>query len=210
MTDRVAAGTHSDETPDEWVILVSEAGASIGSARKRDVHHTATPLHLAFSCYVFDPDRRLLVTQRALTKHTFPGVWTNTVCGHPAPGEPIEDAVIRRVRQELGIQVGELRLILPDFRYRAVMDNGVTENELCPVFLAVATDQPHVDPAEVAAAEWTGWSAFASDVLDGRRTVSTWCHDQVRLLVTLGPDPLSWPRRSATDLPDAAVTLGTD
>ena len=78
------------------------------------MHHASTPLHLAFSCYVLDESGRLLVTRRALSKATFPGVWTNTCCGHPAPGEAIEDAVVRRVGQELGITLHDLRLVLPD------------------------------------------------------------------------------------------------
>ena len=120
----------------EQVVLLDEDGHDIGAAPKAEVHHADTPLHLAFSCYVFDEAGRFLVTQRARHKPTFGGVWTNSACGHPAPGEPIEDAVRRRVEQEIGVTLDDLWLVLPRFRYRAVMDNGVTENEMCPVFVA--------------------------------------------------------------------------
>ena len=77
----------------EEVVLLDESGAAAGTAPKADVHHQDTPLHLAFSCYVMDPEGRLLVTTRATTKPSFPGVVTNTVCGHPLPGEDLAQAV---------------------------------------------------------------------------------------------------------------------
>ena len=119
-------------------MLLDEDGNAVGVADKHAVHHAETPLHLAFSCYVLDEAGRLLVTRRALAKATFPGVWTNSCCGHPAPGEDLEEAVVRRVGQELGLSLRDLRLVLPRFRYRAEMDNGVIENEMCPVFVAAS------------------------------------------------------------------------
>jgi isopentenyl-diphosphate delta-isomerase len=167
---------------------------------KSEVHHHDTPLHLAFSCYVFDADGRVLVTRRALHKATFPGVWTNSCCGHPAPGEEIRDAVRRRVGEELGLALVDLRLLLPRFRYRAVMD-GVTENEMCPVFVARTTDPVRADPEEVDEVAWEPWAAFRASVLDGTRPVSSWCRDQVR---ELPADPLGAAEAAYDGLPHAA------
>ncbi|HET6939682.1 MAG TPA: isopentenyl-diphosphate Delta-isomerase [Nocardioides sp.] len=185
----------------EQVVLLDEDGNAIGVAAKAGVHGTDTPLHLAFSCYVFDTAGRLLVTQRALAKPTFGGVWTNTCCGHPSPGEPIDQAVRRRTEQELGIHLDRLTLVLPGFRYRAVGDNGTVENEMCPVFTATSTGEPHPDPAEVEAWEWVEWPRFRDDVLSGRRQVSQWCLEQV---AALPEDPLTAPPADPSELPPAA------
>lgn len=188
----------------EQVILVNEQGAATGVALKSQVHGTDTPLHLAFSCYVFDEEGRLLVTQRALTKVTWPGVWTNSCCGHPKPGESLTRSVRRRLDEELGLQVSRLDIVLPRFRYRAVMDDGIVENEICPVYRAVATDQPRLAPEEVADATWEPWADFSTGVIAGTRDISPWCREQVPALVALGPDPLAWPASHADELPPAA------
>jgi isopentenyl-diphosphate Delta-isomerase len=140
--------------PPEQVVLLDDAGKVIGAADKATVHTTQTPLHLAFSCHVFDGEGRLLVTRRALTKATWAGVWTNSFCGHPAPGETVEDAIARRASAELGITVRDLKLVLPDFRYRAVDASGIVENEICPVYRAVSIDAVQANPHEVSEWEW--------------------------------------------------------
>jgi len=168
----------------EQVVLLDEEGRPIGVAPKREVHHRDTPLHLAFSCYVADPAGRLLVTRRALGKRTWPGAWTNSCCGHPAPGEPVAEAVVRRTEQELGIELSDVRLVLPNFRYRAVMEDGTVENEICPVYVAICRQPDSIspDPDEVADHRWEDWPTFRRAVLDGKRTVSPWCREQVQEL----------------------------
>ena len=169
----------------EQVVLLDPEGRPCGVADKATVHGRTTPYHLAFSCYVFDEAGRFLVTQRAHTKVTWPGIWTNSCCGHPGPAEDPRDAVLRRLRQELGIGVDRLLLALPDFSYRASF-RGVEEYELCPVFLARTSAEPNPDPDEVAAAAWWQWSDFVTAALAPDSGISPWAQEQVRQLDSSG------------------------
>ncbi|HEX4722632.1 MAG TPA: isopentenyl-diphosphate Delta-isomerase [Pseudonocardiaceae bacterium] len=188
----------------EHVILLDGTGNAIGTADKATVHHADTPLHLAFSCYLFDRRGRLLLSRRALAKKTWPGVWTNSCCGHPAPGEDMADAIHRRLRDELGVTATELSLVLPRFRYRAVMADGVVENEMCPVFLARTDDEPAPNPDEVADTRWTPWDELVDQVGTGAQPISPWARLQLRELAGLGADPAGWPTADREDLPAAA------
>lgn len=145
---------------DEQVVLVDPEGTPIGTMDKSRVHTADTPLHLAFSCYAFDSEGRMLLTRRALGKRTWPGVWTNTCCGHPAPGEHLEDAIRRRLRFELGVEIESLRVVLPGFRYRAIAPDGIVENEVCPVFFAQLRSEPRAAPDEVMEWRWTSVADF--------------------------------------------------
>ena len=184
----------------ESVVLLDDDGHAVGTMDKRAVHHRETPLHLAFSCYVFDDAGRVLVSRRALHKATFPGEWTNSCCGHPAPGEAMEDAVRRRVLQELGITLDDLRLLLPEFRYRASTADGIVENEMCPVYVATTRATVRADPVEVADVSWESWPEFRAEVLAGSRPISSWCREQVAMLPA---DPLTAPARPDAELPAA-------
>jgi isopentenyl-diphosphate delta-isomerase len=177
-------------TGPEQVVLLDEDLRPCGAAPKSEVHHENTPLHLAFSVYVFDADGRLLVTRRAIGKQTFAGVWTNTCCGHPGPGEDLADAVRRRLATELGLAVDHLELALPDFRYEAVAADGVRENEFCPVFTARAAADPAPEPSEVAEWRWVDWAAFCAVAQTAPWAVSPWAAEQApRLRAVLGDDP---------------------
>ncbi|WP_354563009.1 MULTISPECIES: isopentenyl-diphosphate Delta-isomerase [unclassified Rhodococcus (in: high G+C Gram-positive bacteria)] len=185
----------------EEVVLLDDAGRKLGTQAKSTVHTTTTPLHLAFSCYVFNGKDEVLVTERAHHKSTWPGVTTNSCCGHPGPGENLGDAVLRRLSQELGIEAGGVRLLLPDFRYRAVMANGIVENELCPVFGVVYDGPaPKPNPEEVSRADWVPWQQFSRFVAEGG-AVSPWCREQMERLHALGESPARWPAGDPNSLP---------
>jgi len=168
----------------EQVVLLAPDGSPTGTAAKSDVHTHDTPLHLAFSCYLFDPDGLLLLTRRALTKPTWPGVWTNSFCGHPAPGEVLSAALHRRVHQELGVNLHDLRLALPDFRYRAVDAGGIVENEICPVYTArIEGGSLLPDPDEVAEWAWVQPEQLAESVARTPFAFSPWLALQLPLLL---------------------------
>lgn len=160
----------------ETVVLLDEQGQPCGEMAKSDVHHRRTPLHLAFSCWIVGAGDRVLLTQRSAAKLTWPLAWTNAVCGHPAPGEEPAAAVRRRATAELGLTLVDLELVLPDFRYTAVMSNGITENEVCPVFRARVPpgSEPRPDPAEVDDWRWTTMPALRRSVRDDPRSFSPW------------------------------------
>lgn len=166
----------------EEVVLVDDAGHPIGTANKVSVHTHDTPLHLAFSCHVYRADGSVLVTRRALTKLTWPGVWTNSFCGHPGPEESLEDAIIRRAQHELGITVDRLEVVLPDFRYRAVDASGIVENEVCPVYRAYTSDEVMANPDEVAEFAWVDPAALHDAAIAAPYAFSPWLGWQLEQL----------------------------
>ena len=173
---------HPDDAP---VVLLDEDRCPIGQLPKSQVHHATTPLHLAFSCYVFDGTGRLLMTRRATSKRTWPGVWTNTCCGHPLPDESSAQAAARRLREELGVQMVRSEIALPDFRYRAVASDGVVENEICPVLVASVQGSPQPHPAEVLEYRWAPWPDVVALATVAPWAISPWAVLQIPLLAAL-------------------------
>jgi isopentenyl-diphosphate delta-isomerase len=162
----------------ELVVLLDEHRQQTGTAQKSAVHDAQTPLHLGFSCYVFDADGRVLLTRRSLTKRTWPGVWTNSFCGHPAPGEPLPHAVRRHATTELGLDIEEPICALPNFRYCATDADGTAENEICPVYCVRAAGPIDPNPDEVAEWVWMTWDQLvAAAALP--RLISSWVAAQI-------------------------------
>ncbi len=170
----------------ELVVLVDDLGQPLGSHDKSTVHTEETPLHLAFSCHVFDDSGRLLVTRRALDKKTWPGVWTNSFCGHPGPGEDSVDALHRRAERELGMTVTDVRIAIPEFRYRAVDASGVVENEICPVYIARASSDPRPAPDEVVEFYWADTLELLAAVTATPWAFSPWLTLQLPELAARG------------------------
>jgi isopentenyl-diphosphate delta-isomerase len=160
----------------DQVVLLNSEHEPIGEVPRSEVHGRRTPLHLAFSVYVFNFRGEVLLTRRALSKRTWPGVWTNTCCGHPRPGESLP-AAIRRV--------------LPDFAYRATDASGIEENEVCPVFAARALhpSAPLLpNPDEVLDWKWVRWTDITEAARRTPFVLSPW---SVLQMAQLGGQPWS-------------------
>lgn len=179
-------------TPSDRIVLLDESGAAIGTANKERAHTDATPLHLAFSCHVSNSAGQLLVTRRALSKRSWPGVWTNAFCGHPQPNELLTDALIRHAKTELGLSLDLVKnhvvLELPDFRYRAVDPSGIVENEVCPVYRAVTDEPPSPDPNEVVEIAWVHPQDLARSLALAPWAFSPWLVLQAESMPLLGGD----------------------
>lgn len=171
---------------EERVVLLDRHNQPAGTAPKATVHDRNTPLHLAFSCYLFNAEGELLLTRRALTKVAWPGVWTNSACGHPLPGETPADAVKRRCRYELGVDIQDVELRLPEFSYRAQDASGIVENEFCPVFSARCVSQPELRPSEVMDCRWVRPADLIKAVTATPWAFSPWMVAQLRELEAEG------------------------
>lgn len=135
----------------EQVILVDEADNQIGVEEKLKAHRDGK-LHRAFSIFVFNSEGKLLLQQRALSKYHCGGLWANTCCSHPRPGEGTEIAAHRRLREEMGFDCPLKELF--SFTYKAKFDNGLTEHEFDHVLIGKFDGTPKANPEEVESWKW--------------------------------------------------------
>lgn len=167
---------------EELIVLLDDNFQAIGTAPKLASHHAHTPLHRAFSCYVFNDEGKLLVTQRALPKKVWPGVWTNSLCGHPGPGETDQTAIERRAREELGMAITDLGIALSKYIYKTPPFAGVVEYEFCPVYVARLAHGPQPNPEEVEDYAWVSWPDYRSALSAQSDKYSYWAKDQLKRL----------------------------
>lgn len=133
----------------EEVILVDQFDNKIGTMEKMQAHKEGL-LHRAFSIFIFNSKNELLLHKRAAHKYHSAGLWTNTCCSHPRPGESVADAAKRRIKEEMGFEC-EVKPLY-DFIYYQPLENGLAEHELDHVLIGTYNDEPNVNADEVA--EW--------------------------------------------------------
>jgi len=156
---------------EEFVILVDENDNELGSMEKIEAHEKAV-LHRAFSIFIFNDKGQMMLQQRALSKYHSPGLWTNTCCSHPRPGETLEEATQRRIVEEMGFSC-EMDEVL-SFIYKAPFDHGLTEHELDHVFIGKYKDDPVINPDEVEAWKWVELSDLLRDVEENPDKYTVW------------------------------------
>src|SRR5262245_7139036 len=134
-------------SPDEQLILVDETNRAVGAAEKHAAHRAGL-LHCAFSIFVVDECGRILLQQRSTGKYHSGGLWANSCCGHPRPGERTITAARRRLKEELGV-ISPLSFGFLS-RYQADLDRGMSENEFVYLYFGMLQSPIEPDPAEVA------------------------------------------------------------
>lgn len=155
----------------DWVVLVDEQDHPTGIMEKMEAHEKGL-LHRAFSVLLFNDQQEWLLQQRALDKYHCGGLWTNTCCSHPGPGEAAIDAAQRRLKEEMGIECA----LQPAFQliYKAAFDNGLTEYEYDHVFVGRFSQAPQINPNEVAAWKYLSLSALRQDLLEAPDRYTPW------------------------------------
>ncbi len=157
---------------DEALILVDESDREIGSLPKAECHEGDGVLHRAFSLFIFDLDGRLLLQQRSADKLLWPLYWSNSCCSHPRMGEAIDEAVHRRLDQELRM-TSELHYLYK-FQYQAHYEDLGSENELCWVYAGVSEDRARPNPTEVADHRWVTPAELDHEMMSRPETLTPW------------------------------------
>jgi len=155
----------------EHVILVDEEDSEIGTMEKMEAHRNGR-LHRAFSVLLFNSKGEILLQKRSSEKYHSAGLWTNTCCSHPKPGERMEEAVRRRLKEEMGIDVQ------PDyvykFLYRVKLNSDLTEHELDYVYVGQFNEKPVVNVHEVEDWKYAHPALIKKDMLQNSQSYTYW------------------------------------
>lgn len=145
----------------EYVILVDENDNPLGLMEKMEAHQKGL-LHRAFSVFVFNRKREMLLQRRAFSKYHSGGLWTNACCSHPRDGETVEQAAHRRLQEEMGFDCKLKKAF--HFTYKKKLDNNLTEHEFDHVFIGSYDEQPKINTEEVDSYKYMGMSELLTDV----------------------------------------------
>jgi isopentenyl-diphosphate delta-isomerase len=156
----------------EQLILVDELDREIGFKSKSDCHSGKGVLHRAFSIFVFNGDNELLLQQRSPSKLLWPNYWSNTCCSHPRRGEAMEEAVSRRLVQELGFECP--LEFLYKFKYQAQFGVIGAEHEYCWVYYGRYDGAVDVNVSEIADWRFVGVDALESELAAAPESFTPW------------------------------------
>jgi isopentenyl-diphosphate delta-isomerase len=155
----------------EYVVLVDEQDNAIGTMEKQQAHVEGL-LHRAFSIFIFNSEKKLLLQKRASSKYHCGGLWTNSCCSHPRENENIQDAANRRLAEEMGMQCS-LKPIFT-FMYKAEFDNGLTEHEFDHVFFGESNQTPKINTEEVDDYRYISMDALQQEVKEFPENFTPW------------------------------------
>jgi isopentenyl-diphosphate delta-isomerase len=155
----------------EFVILVDEKDNQIGTGEKLDIHRKGI-LHRAFSILVYNSKGEMMLQLRAKTKYHGGGLWTNACCGHPRPGEAVEQAAKRRVMEEMGFECPLTKMF--DYIYQVKLDKGMTEHEFLHVFKGTFDGVPKLNPEEADGWKWISMKDLGEDMKKNPQNYTPW------------------------------------
>lgn len=153
------------------VILVDENDNPVGTMPKMEAHEKAM-LHRAFSVFILNANDEVLLQQRANDKYHSAGLWTNTCCSHPHPGEDTLGAARRRLKEEMGMEA-DLQFVFK-FMYKAPFDNLLTEHEIDHVFIGKTDQLPVINPEEVASYKYMKPEDIKLDMEQNPQSYTVW------------------------------------
>ncbi|QMU64863.1 MAG: isopentenyl-diphosphate Delta-isomerase [Flavobacteriaceae bacterium] len=156
---------------EEQVILVDEHDNPLGLMPKMEAHQKAI-LHRAFSVFIFNDKKELMLQQRAANKYHSPLLWTNTCCSHQRYGETSTEAGKRRLEEEMGFST-DLKEVFR-FIYKASFDNGLTEHELDHVMIGTYNGEPKINREEAASYKWMSLASVKKDIEVNPELYTVW------------------------------------
>lgn len=157
----------------EQVILVDEQDIAVGTMEKMEAHQKAL-LHRAFSVFIFNSRGELLLQQRSINKYHSGGLWTNTCCSHPRPGEDTLQAATRRLKEEMGFDTPLEKAF--DFIYKTAFVNGLSEHEFDHVFVGNYDGLVLPNSQEVESFVFQSFSQVAQQLKEEPSRFTAWFH----------------------------------